>query len=269
MADYNPYSLLSNDNPYTLLSDTGGGGYDYFNNVVSPMSNNSLPDMNFTGTDTGETNDWYSSLFGDGSLDNWSFDTTDSSGQDLLSYLTGDINSSNAMYDMADGSGGTDWGAMADKILSGLGGAAKGIGSALTNPMTLGSLYGGYQANKNQQQLGFYEKRLQDLMTNPDSFKMSPHWQAVYNQGLDAVNRNAATKGMLGSGNRLAELQRVGSEIADKAYNSEADRLAGLSNQRIEPYLNQVAGRTNAYTNGLADIFNSIGQNWNSQNSGG
>ena len=45
--------------------------------------------------------------------------------------------------------------------------------------------------------------KLNELLQNPSSITSTPGYQFAYNQGLEAVNRTAAAKGNLGSGNRL------------------------------------------------------------------
>ena len=48
--------------------------------------------------------------------------------------------------------------------------------------------------------------KLNELLQNPSSITSTPGYQFAYNQGLEAVNRTAAAKGQLGSGNRLYDL---------------------------------------------------------------
>lgn len=74
-----------------------------------------------------------------------------------------------------------------------------------------------------------YESKLNALMANPDSIKDSAAYKFSFDQGKDAVERSAAAKGMLGSGNVLAELTKFGSGLAAQNYNTEANRLAGLA----------------------------------------
>ena len=74
-----------------------------------------------------------------------------------------------------------------------------------------------------------YESKLNALMADPDSIKDSAAYKFSFDQGKDAVERSAAAKGMLGSGNVLAELTKFGSGLAAQNYNTEANRLAGLA----------------------------------------
>ena len=66
-------------------------------------------------------------------------------------------------------------------------------------------------------------------MANPDSIKDTSAYKFSFDQGKEAVERSAAAKGMLGSGNVLAELTQFGNDLASQQYNNEANRLAGLA----------------------------------------
>lgn len=65
------------------------------------------------------------------------------------------------------------------------------------------------------------QNSLTDLSQNIDQ---SPAYKWRYQQGMEAVNRTAAAKRMLGSGNRLAELIGYGQGMASQEYGAEADR---------------------------------------------
>jgi hypothetical protein len=75
-----------------------------------------------------------------------------------------------------------------------------------------------------------YRTQLSTLMDNPGSMESSPVYQAMADQGMNAVNRTAAAKGMSGSGNRLAELMKVGQDTASKYYFPQQQNLAQLAN---------------------------------------
>ena len=61
-------------------------------------------------------------------------------------------------------------------------------------------------------------------LSNLAKIDQSPSYQWRYNQGLEAVNRTAAARGMLGSGNRLAELTKYGQGMASQEYEAEFQR---------------------------------------------
>jgi len=74
-----------------------------------------------------------------------------------------------------------------------------------------------------------YRTRLNALLDNPDAIANTGVYKFALNQGNEAVNRNLAAKGLLKSGNRLAELTKFGQGLASQQYGQEADRLANLA----------------------------------------
>ena len=76
---------------------------------------------------------------------------------------------------------------------------------------------------------GQYADALSSLYKNPSQITTIPAYQFRLNQGLDAINRNAAAKGYLGSGNRLMELMRYGQDYGSQEFDREIARLSGLS----------------------------------------
>lgn len=74
------------------------------------------------------------------------------------------------------------------------------------------------------------------------NFQTNPGYQFQFDQGLQAIDRGAASRGMVTSGNTLNAEQQYGTGLADQSYKSY---LAGL-----QPYLQQ--GTTAAY--GLGTI---------------
>ena len=76
---------------------------------------------------------------------------------------------------------------------------------------------------------GQYAQSLSSLYANPSQITTLPAYQFRLNQGLDAINRNAAAKGYLGSGNRLMELMRYGQDYGSQEFDREIARLSGLS----------------------------------------
>lgn len=87
------------------------------------------------------------------------------------------------------------------------------------------AMNGGTSAQPNE-----YENRLRSLMDNPNSIADSGAYKFAFNQGQQALERSAAAKGMTGSGNVLAELAKYGQGMASQQYNTEANRLAEMSN---------------------------------------
>lgn len=77
-----------------------------------------------------------------------------------------------------------------------------------------------------------YEQRLQQLVNDPNSISDSNAYKFRFNQGQQALERGAAAKGMLGSGNTLAALAQYGQGLASDEYGNEVSRLGALSGQR-------------------------------------
>jgi hypothetical protein len=88
-----------------------------------------------------------------------------------------------------------------------------------------------------------YQQMLSELMTNPAAFQNTPMFQNALETGTEAVNRGAARSGLLGSGNRLAELQTFGT---------------GLANQNFFQYLNALMPLSGATTGSPAAASNAL-----------
>lgn len=74
-----------------------------------------------------------------------------------------------------------------------------------------------------------YQAQLSDLMKNPGEFASSPMYQFAFDQGMQGVNRSMAAKGMLNSGNRLAELTKFGQGLASQQFTPMANLLGKLA----------------------------------------
>lgn len=77
-----------------------------------------------------------------------------------------------------------------------------------------------------------YEQRLAALINNPDAIENTNAYKFRFNQGQQAIERSAAAKGMLNSGNTLAELARYGQGMASEEYGNEFNRLSAATGQR-------------------------------------
>lgn len=60
-----------------------------------------------------------------------------------------------------------------------------------------------------------------------------PSYQFRLNEGLKALERSAAAKGMLRTGNTLEELMRYGSDYASQEYGKAAERKLGQYQQNL------------------------------------
>ena len=78
-------------------------------------------------------------------------------------------------------------------------------------------------------QRGQYQTMLQGLMTNPESFALSPAAESQMRLGSENLARSGAAKGYLGSGNILAELQKYGQDVASGDYWKSIQNLQMLS----------------------------------------
>lgn len=116
-------------------------------------------------------------------------------------------------------------------------------------------------------QRGQYQGMLQGLMSG-QNFTSDPSYQARFNAGQQAIERSAAARGMLGSGNLLTELTKYGQEQASGEYQNQFARLAKLAGVdagspgeagRI------LAGRYGQRNNALANIGGSLGSSGGQQ----
>ena len=77
--------------------------------------------------------------------------------------------------------------------------------------------------------------KLNELLQNPSSITSTPGYEFAYNQGLEAVNRTAAAKGQLGSGNRLYDLTKYGQGLASQTYGNTISQLGNFLNKTQVP----------------------------------
>ncbi len=124
----------------------------------------------------------------------------------------------------------------------------------------------GEMPNQFQGALGDTQNRLTSLLDNPDSINQSAAYKFRFNQGMDAVNRNLAAKGLLGSGNRLAALNDYGQGQASQEYGDQFNRLSGLLGTNTQGYLGDKNANTNAWQakgSLLGDYYGKTGGNLN------
>ena len=74
-----------------------------------------------------------------------------------------------------------------------------------------------------------YQNQLNELLTDPSKIQDTAGYQFQLDQGNQAINRSAAAKGMLGSGNVLAELAKYGQGMGATEYGNQVNRLSGLT----------------------------------------
>ena len=86
-----------------------------------------------------------------------------------------------------------------------------------------------------------YEQRLTQLMNNPDSIADTNAYKFRFNQGQQALERSAASRGMLNSGNTLAALADYGQGAASQEYGNEFNRLSSAVGQRNQYNLGRMS----------------------------
>lgn len=94
--------------------------------------------------------------------------------------------------------------------------------------------------------------RINDLLKDPNSITSEPGYQFGLQQGQQAIDRSAASRGSLYSGATLKALQRYGQDYGSTKLNESYNRLSNLAG------LGQVANQTGA----------GIGMNYANQVSG-
>lgn len=80
-----------------------------------------------------------------------------------------------------------------------------------------------------------YAKQLQDLMKDPSSLKDEPGYKFQEEQGEQAVTRQMAAKGYLGSGNMGVALTEYGQGFANNYLNQRISTLSQLAGAGISP----------------------------------
>jgi hypothetical protein len=108
--------------------------------------------------------------------------------------------------------------------------------------------------------------QLQQLMADPSSLRSLPGYQFAQDQGVQALDRSAASRGMLGSGRQSKDLMRFGTGLADQTYGNQFARLmggAGLGMQatqgQTQGLQGQLGTRQSAY-GGQMNAAGTIGQ---------
>lgn len=80
-----------------------------------------------------------------------------------------------------------------------------------------------------------------------DAFHASPGYDWTRSQGIDAVNRSANARGMLGSGNTDADLLKYATGLANQEYGGWLDRLGGYVSPELSATSGAAGGRAAGY----------------------
>lgn len=107
------------------------------------------------------------------------------------------------------------------------------LGQSQANAATTDAL----RASRNVSDPGksIYDTRLNQMLTQgftPDD----PSYQWRMNQGMENLSRSSAARGMLGSGNVLAELTDYAQGAASQEYGAQFNRLLGASQNATQQY---------------------------------
>lgn len=128
-----------------------------------------------------------------------------------------------------------DWGGLFGSLLGNIG-PLYGLGRTISgnNMPNMGEMinYGreaGVMADPFASQRGQYQQQMQQLMTDPSSIEGTPGYQFRLGQGINAIDRSAAARGMLNSGNRLYDLENYAQGLASAEYDNQLNRLMTLS----------------------------------------
>lgn len=78
-----------------------------------------------------------------------------------------------------------------------------------------------------------YQGDLQRMMTDPNYMKSIPGYQGAFDQGMEAVRRNAAKAGRLDSGNINYDLQDYGRNFALNQFNNQQQTLGNLGGSQF------------------------------------
>lgn len=87
------------------------------------------------------------------------------------------------------------------------------------------------------------------------AFQAGPGYNFALQQGTDALNRSAASRGMLASGNNTEDLTNYAQGQANQAYNGWLSNLSGVSAQGLT-----AAGGQTGIENSKAGIDTGLGQ---------
>jgi hypothetical protein len=114
----------------------------------------------------------------------------------------------------------------------------------LYRPMTGFGLEG---VNAYRTAMGMGEGGMEDAQ---EAFRATPGYEFARDQGLDAINRTAASRGMLAGGNNSVDLLKYSTGLADQTYGNYLNRL----NPLMSMYGQGIQGQGNALT-GIANNY--------------
>ena len=81
---------------------------------------------------------------------------------------------------------------------------------------------------------------LDQLMANPESIRALPGYQFQQQEGLNAIDRSGAARGMVNSGRTLKDLTRFGQGLADSSLQNQFNRLYAIGGRGLDATGQQV-----------------------------
>lgn len=94
-----------------------------------------------------------------------------------------------------------------------------------------------------------------------NDFQFDPGLQAQLNAGIKAIDRSAASRGMLRSGQNLNAIADTGRQWANRAYNDRLNQYGQMFN-RGDQASNLAVGATSDLGNSLSDMRSGLGQQY-------
>lgn len=111
-----------------------------------------------------------------------------------------------------------------------------------------------------QQAQGLLTKFLTgDPNTRAEDYAKTAGYQFQFDEGLGALDRSAAARGGLMSGQYMKDLTKYGQGMAQTGYNNYLSQLSGLAGQGLQA-TNAQAGYRGTLGNNLSDIRGALGQ---------
>ena len=139
----------------------------------------------------------------------------------------------------------------------GMGWIASGAAEAKDYLGQAGDIYGGL-ADRSLANLDFYKDALglngaDGSSAALERFQTGPGYEFQMNQGLDALDRRAAARGMLNSGNTNIDTLTYSQGLANQEWGGHLDRLQGFDAQQNANYLTGLGGQAGSLGS-LADL---------------
>lgn len=100
-----------------------------------------------------------------------------------------------------------------------------------------------------------------------NAFQAGPGYQFALDQGLEALNRNAAARGQLASGNNTQDILKYSQGLANQEYGNWQDRLGQFSNLGFNAASGQtgrqgsLAALDTGYGNAQANVYQNTANN--------